>query len=180
MRRPRHRPRPLAATSVPERNAGSGYFDHLHGIALEADVSDRLHVLPPAAPSEMERLAANYDLGLVGETGHTPNRRIALTNKQFTYLLAGVPAVMSDTPAHRAFAAEAGAAACLYRVDDAENLAVALDSLLCDADALAMARATAWRLGRERFNWDIEKAALLDRIASNCSEPGHAMLKEAV
>ena len=62
-----------------------------------------LHFLPPAPPSEMERLAAVHDVGLVGETGHTPNRKIALTNKQFTYLLAGIPLVMSDIPAHRVF-----------------------------------------------------------------------------
>ena len=149
-----------------------GYLDRLHDLAVQEGVLDRLHVLPPAAPSAMELLASNYDLGLVGETGHTLNRRIALTNKQFTYLVAGIPVVMSDIPAHRAFATEAGAAARLYPVDDWANLAVAFDSLLCDAHALAVARATAWRLGRERFNWDLEKASLLERIAGICSAPG--------
>ena len=46
----------------------AGFLDHLRKIASEADALDRLHVLPPAAPSEMVRLAAAYDVGLVGRT----------------------------------------------------------------------------------------------------------------
>ena len=92
----------------------AGFLDHLRKIAGEADALDRLHVLPPAAPSEMERLAAIYDVGLVGETGHTPNRRIALTNKQFTYLMAGIPVVMSDIPAHRDIARAMGRRAVAF------------------------------------------------------------------
>jgi len=144
----------------------AGFLDHLRKIAGEADAVDRLHVLPPAAPSEMERLAAAYDVGLSGEPGHTANNRIALGNKLFSYLLAGIPALISDTPAHRAFAAEAGGAARLYPVDDAVSLAAALDTLLGDPASLAAARNAAWRLGQERVNWDVEQAKLLSCVAA--------------
>ena len=139
----------------------AGFLDRLRVIAGEAGASERLHILPPAAPSEMERLAAAYDVGLVGETGHTPNRRIALTNKQFTYLLAGIPLVMSDIPAHRAFAPAMGGAARLYPVDNPAALAAALDTLLGDPASLAAARNAAWQLGQERFNWDVKQTKLL-------------------
>ena len=115
----------------------------------------------------MARLAASHDVGLVGETGYTLNRQIALTNKQFTYLLAGVPAIMSDVPAHRVFASQSGAAARLYPVDNADALAAALDALLCDAQALAAARAAAFALGQTRFNWDTEKSVFLERVAAS-------------
>ena len=36
-----------------------GFLDRLLTIAAEAGVADRIHILPPAAPSEMERLAAS-------------------------------------------------------------------------------------------------------------------------
>jgi len=160
----------------------SGFAGRLQELAGRAGAADRLHILPPEAPSKMERLAACYDLGLAGETGHTPNRRIALTNKQFTYLLAGVPAVMSDIPAHRAIASEAGLAMRLYRTDDPAALADALDALLLDPATLAKARAAAWRLGRERYNWDLEKSKLLAAVgaaigcpstrAAQCPVPG--------
>jgi glycosyltransferase involved in cell wall biosynthesis len=146
----------------------SGFVERLRTIAVEAGVADRLHILPQALPSEMERLAARYDLGLSAEPGHTPNNRIALGNKLFSYLLAGVPVVMSDVPAHYAFASETGAAGRLYRINDADSLAAALDAILSDAAVLAAARAAAFRLGQTRFNWDVEKAILLGLI-TNCA-----------
>ena len=127
---------------------------------------DRVELLKPEIPSRMIALAARYDAGLVGETGETENRRIALTNKQFTYLLAGVPAVMSDIPAHVRFAAEAREAVLLYRNGDAADLASALDNLFLDPDRLAAARAAAWRLGQEKFNFEAE-AGIVTRLVTN-------------
>ena len=126
---------------------------------------DRLHLLPPAAPDEMERLAAAYDLGLAAETACSRNRLICLTNKLFSFVLAGVPPLMSDTPGQRAFAAEAGLTDLVYPIDDAQQLASLIDRLLGDGEALAAARSKVWRLGRERYNWDLEKATLYDLVA---------------
>ena len=114
----------------------------------------------------MERLAAIHDIGLVGETGHTLNRRIALTNKQFSYLLAGIPTVMSDIPAHRAFAADCAGAAFLYTANDASSLAAALDFLLESPERLAQARAAAFRLAQDRFNWDREQHVATASVAA--------------
>lgn len=137
------------------------YAEALAALAREAGAAERLHLLPLAEPAAMVREAAAFDLGLVGETGATRNRAIALTNKQFTYLLAGVPSVLSDIPAHRAFAAQAPGASVLYAVDDAGDLARALDDLLGDPARLAAARAQAFALGQARFNWEHEQAGLL-------------------
>jgi glycosyltransferase involved in cell wall biosynthesis len=145
----------------------AGLVEHLRNIATAGGAGERLHILPPAAPFEMERLAACYDLGFVGEIGHTESRRVALTNKLFSCLLAGLPVVMSDIPAHRAFAHEAGGAVRLYVADDADSLAAAFDALLGDPAALAVARAAAFHLGQTRFNWEVEKARLLDKVATS-------------
>ncbi|HEV2551863.1 MAG TPA: glycosyltransferase [Stellaceae bacterium] len=142
----------------------SGFLERLRAIAIEAGVVDKLQVLPPAPPGEMEHLAAPYDLGLSGEPGHTPNNRIALGNKLFSYILAGVPIVMSDIPAHSVFASQMGEAGKLYRVNDADSLASALDSILGDMAALARARAAAFDLGQTRLNWNVEKTILLGLI----------------
>jgi glycosyltransferase involved in cell wall biosynthesis len=154
-----------------------GFLVLLRRIAVEAGVANRLHVLPPAPPSEMVRLAAAYDLGLSGETGHTPNNRIALGNKLFTYLLAGLPIVASRIPSHVSFAADAGNAMRLYAVDDADGLAATLDELLEDQRALASARAAAFTLGQTRYNWDVEKCVLLTRIAESLSYGPKASLE---
>lgn len=140
-----------------------GHGETLTKLARDLGIADRVRVLPMAAPEEMVRLAAGYDLGLSLETDVTENRRLCLTNKIFTYLLAGVPVVMSDTPAQRALAPELGAASALVSLADPDGIAVALDRL---ADGLGQARAEALRLGRERYNWEVEQGALLRSVAS--------------
>jgi glycosyltransferase involved in cell wall biosynthesis len=110
-------------------------------------------------------LAAQFDVGLVGETGITPNRRIALVNKLFSYALAGIPALLSDIPAHQAIAAEAGNAVSLYRANDPQSLADAIDRWLIDpGEQLEKARATSYRLGQTLWNWEAEQTALLRRV----------------
>lgn len=142
-----------------------GFGKKLKELAERTGASLRVHLLPPAPPCEMERLAAAHDVGLVGETGRTPNRRIALTNKLFSYALAGVPALISDIPAHREYARDLGPAVRLYPVDDSAALAAVLDELLGgDGQALAQARAQAYALGQVRFNWDQEQAVLLGLV----------------
>jgi glycosyltransferase involved in cell wall biosynthesis len=136
----------------------------LSELAEEVGASGQLHIYPPANPSEMIQLAAEHDLGLVGEIGETPNRRIVLSNKQFIYLLAGVPAVMSDIPSHRAFAAQAPGATAVYAADDPVDLARVLDDLLSDPNRLAAARAEAFRLGQTLFNWEVEQTRLVASV----------------
>src|SRR4029077_14322802 len=108
-------------------------------------------------------LAAPYARGLSLETDVSENRRLCLTNKIFTYLLAGVPVLMSDTPAQRALAPDLGAAAALVSLADPQGIAGALDRCGASLDA---ARAEARRLGRERYNWEVEKGALLGSVAA--------------
>jgi len=147
------------------RGTPAGGFDHsLRTLAGQLGVADRLHLLPPAEPAEMERLAATYDIGLAAETGNTPNRRIALANKIFTYLLAGIPVVMSDISAHRRFAQGRAPAVSLYKVEDPESLACAIDALLQDTTALVQAREAAYRLGQERFNWQSESHKVVNQV----------------
>jgi len=141
------------------------YRQRLFALARAEGVEDRLHLLPPAPPEQMERLAAAYDLGLVAETGGTPNRRIALTNKLFTYALAGIPMLLSDIPPHREVQIEAGETARLFRCEDPDSLAEVLDGwLTAHPDVLASARAAAYRLGQEAWNWEREQGALLGQL----------------
>lgn len=144
----------------------AGFAERLRAIADQAGAAGRLHILSPEAPAEMPRLAAPYDVGLSGEPGHTPNNRVALGNKLFTYLLAGLPTIMSDIPAHRQFACQVGEAARLYAAENPDSLAAVIDALLADPAVFAAARAAAFHLGETRFNWDVERASLLERVSS--------------
>jgi glycosyltransferase involved in cell wall biosynthesis len=141
-----------------------GHGDALLALAREIGIADRIRLLPLAQPQQMARLAADYDLGLSLETEVTESRRLCLTNKIFTYLLAGVPILMSDTPAQRALASDLGAAAAVVSLSDPDGIAAALDHLASTA-TLVSAKEMAAKLGRERYNWDREKGILLDLVA---------------
>jgi len=138
-----------------------GHGSALLAMAKDLGLGDRVRLLPMAAPEEMVRLAAAYDLGLSLETDVSENRQLCLTNKIFTYLLAGVPVVMSDTPAQRQLAPDLSDAAVLVPLADPQAIAAAIDRLAAKLDA---AKAHAVHLGRERYNWDVEKKALLASV----------------
>jgi glycosyltransferase involved in cell wall biosynthesis len=147
-------------------NPSPGYPSQLSALAAKCGVADCVRILPPAPPGEMVRLAAQYDVGIASEPGHTPNNRLALPNKLFTYLLAGVPALASDTSAQSAIAAEMPEAVVVYPQQDAQVLAARMDQLLSSTDTLNAARTAAWQAGHSRFNWDIEQRTLLQVIES--------------
>lgn len=142
-----------------------GHGDALLALAASLGLADRVRLLPMAPPGEMVRLAADYDVGLSLETEVSENRRICLTNKIFTYLLAGIPVVMSDTPAQKLLAADLGPAARLCDLADPAGLAATLDAL-ASPSVLAEASATSWRLGHERYNWEREQNVLLQSVAA--------------
>ena len=141
-----------------------GYEEVLRLIAREAGVEDHIHLLPPDVAAEMERLASEYDIGFVGEPGQSESRRVALTNKIFTYLLAGIAVIASDIPAHLALVPVMGDSMHLFKAEDSQSLADVLDGLLLNPAALKAARKTAWRLGQEQFNWDVERQVLLTAV----------------
>jgi glycosyltransferase involved in cell wall biosynthesis len=143
----------------------AGFEARLMDLASEAGAPGRVHLLPPAEPDRMEALAAAYDAGLCSETGHTASRRLCLTNKLFSFLLAGIPPLLSDTPAQCGFAEEAGLTDLLYSRGDPAALAALLDRLLCDPARLAATRARAWQLGQQRYNWERERGRLMEAIA---------------
>lgn len=141
-----------------------GYEQVLMRIAQESGVEDRIHFLPTAVAAEMERLASEYDIGFVGEPGQSESRRVALTNKIFTYLLAGIAVIASDIPAHLALESTMGDAMHLFKAEDPQSLAAVLDALLLNPATLEASRKTAWRLGQEQFNWDVERQVLLTAV----------------
>lgn len=140
--------------------------ESLMAFAQELGVRDRLTLLPLASPDKMVELAAAYDVGLSLEPGFSENNRRALGNKIFTYLLAGVPVLMSDTPAQRLLAPDLGEAAAVFSLQDSDGMAAQLDRWAFSVDDRQRARATARDRAMTRYNWDLEKQAMLASVAS--------------
>ena len=62
----------------------------------------------PQPPDRMVDLCRDYHVGLALEMPEPPNRAICLTNKAFTYILAGLAVVFTDTPGQRNLAMDLG------------------------------------------------------------------------
>lgn len=148
-----------------------GYVEELRSLAGSQEAASRIHVLDIAAPHDMERLAASFDLGLVAETNQTMNHSICLPNKLFTFLLAGVPPLISDTPGQGTFARENGLEDLVYPIGDGEALARRLDVMVAAPARLAGLRRTCFDLGQSRYNWEIESVKLVDVVARTLGHP---------
>lgn len=156
-----------------------GYGDALRTLAHDLRIDDRFELLPMASPFEMVELARRYDIGLSLETDVSESRRRCLTNKIFTYLLAGRPVLMSDTPAQTALGRELGEAAAVVPLASPDVIAEQLDRWALSPRRLQAAAAAAGRLARSRYNWQVEQRAFLASVAEalghrgKSSEPGY-------
>lgn len=147
------------------RGTGSkDYIRNIQSIAARHGAGSRLHVLPACLPSELEERGMAYDVGLALEIPLTHNRELALSNKLFSYLSSGLAVVLSDTTAQKRIAPELEGAVRLVAAGDPVALAAAVDELVLDRSRLSAMRATAKRLARDRFNWEIEGRVLVDAV----------------
>ncbi|HUF47145.1 MAG TPA: hypothetical protein VMM93_04955 [Vicinamibacterales bacterium] len=141
------------------------FEDTLAGVARTAGL-ERTRIVwhSPSDPGEMVRLAAAWDIGLVTETGETNNSNLAQSNKAYTYLLAGVPILSSDTAGHVELLAEAPGAGWTYPRGDWPALAERFARLAGDRAGRRQAAARAWSWGEVRFNWDVEAQKLVAEV----------------
>lgn len=149
-----------------------GHGKALLALAQRLHVGDRVELLPMASPFDMVDLAGRYDVGLSLETDISESRRLCLTNKIFTYLLAGRPVMMSGTPAQKALAVELGEAAAVISLSDPAAIAAQLDCWALSPGALQKACEAACRLGRTRYNWQVEQGAFLASVERALHERG--------
>jgi len=124
-----------------------------------------LRFLPPVAADELFALAASYDIGMAAEVPHSENRDICLTNKLFTYLLAGNCILASDTKAQHRFMDDNPGIGFLYRNDSPDDLAERLEVLYKDRTCLQRCRLAARALASEKYNWEAEEKIFLNQIA---------------
>jgi hypothetical protein len=133
------------------------YVDDLCRLARAAAPNLEIEICPPAPPEEMIALAEGFDVGLALEQPYVLNRDICLTNKAFTYLLAGLAVIFTDTRGQRALATDLGSAAFSYAPGDVTGLAIGLARWANDRAALGRAKAAAWAAAKRRWHWEHEE-----------------------
>jgi hypothetical protein len=124
----------------------------------------RIIAHPPAPSNTMVKLAAQYDIGLALEPHSSENSQLCLSNKIFTYFLAGCAVIGTATKGQLPFLQSAGHAACTYAAGDVSSLAQRIRFWYENKNCLREARKQAWRLGELKHNWDLEKVEFLSMI----------------
>ncbi len=150
----------------------SGFREELNDLYSSLHIPlNRLVHHAPAPPDEMVRLAAEFDVGLALEQPVSLNRKLCLTNKLFTYMLAGNAIIATATPGQQPVLRTIGPAAISYQHGDIATVAAALKRWHDDREALARARQCSWQWGIDRYNWDMEKKRFLN-IVEQALSPG--------
>lgn len=120
----------------------------------------------PVSPDEMIKVAAEYDIGLATEHPEQKceNRDLALSNKLFTYLLAGNAIIATKTTGQNRLMSDLGSVDFTYMPNDIASLAGQIKKWHGDREALNTIRRNAWDCGTRRYNWDIKKKIFLQII----------------
>ena len=110
---------------------------------------------------DLIRSMAEYDVGLALERPLNRNYSLTVTNKIFSYMLAGLAVAATDTPGQREAMEQASGAGFLYPAGDVKGLRTALEIWIRDREKLRQAQEAAWSTARAGFCWEIEQAKLI-------------------
>lgn len=78
--------------------SGSSYIEGLVALAERTGVGNRVHLAPYVAPEAVVSYIQSADVSIIPLSRAIPNYEIALPNKLFQSVQAGVPVVVSDNP----------------------------------------------------------------------------------
>ena len=144
------------------------YLDSLRRLQAAVAPNLKLVVHDASGPDDMVRLATPYDAGLSCEEPVVVNRRLNLANKIFTYLAAGIPVILSRTPAQAALERDLGEAAFGYECGDVAALARHFEALAVNASLRRCARSAASDAATRRWHWEHpdDRGALLAAVSA--------------
>jgi len=141
------------------------YGMHLQDVAAASGVQPRAIVLhAPAPPDTVIQVAAEFDVGLALEQPDTPNHDLCLSNKLFSYLLAGNAIAATATAGQRPIVESIRKAGFLYAPGDIDALADGLRRWYQNREQLESARQQAWSFVSHPYNWDVEKKKFLELV----------------
>ncbi|PZF80737.1 glycosyltransferase [Jiangella anatolica] len=144
-----------AAALAPLRTVVAGPADP--GYRLDAP---GVEVLPPMSLAEVDRLYQDVGVAVVTLTDTCLNHRLALPNKLFHAVRAGVPVVAANLPELHAVVLRYGLGR-LYQPGDASSLATAVRAVAADYTE----HVEAVRKARSELSWEHDSRVLADVYA---------------
>lgn len=138
--------------------AEGGYAERLGVAARQHGVAARVHLVGPVPPAALLSHTAQADVGISLLSDNCENHRLALPNKLFEYVAAGLPVVVSDLPEAARLVRERGIGFTADPADPA-SVAAALRTALARGSDEDLRRSIA-RAGAE-LSWEREKHRLI-------------------
>lgn len=123
-----------------------------------------IHYAGIILPTDLVNLAATFDVGLALETGFSLNNHLALSNKIFTYLLAGNAILFSETKMQKFFNDKYHAGKS-FKIGDTAALADNIKRYK-DRDELEQQKRHNYKLASESLNWEEESKKLVAVVSS--------------
>ena len=134
----------------------------LHFKPIIKALPGRVHYTGIVDPHSLHVLAAEHDVGLALEQKIPENRNVCLTNKIFTYLLAGNAIIFSETDAQKQFNDEYFLGITFSNAN-VKALANAI-AYYKDQKKLDLQKKHNLQLAATVFNWEVEGQKLLNLI----------------
>lgn len=141
--------------------------DELMAVAEILGVADRLHLLPPVPADDVPAYLAEADVAVHAMLAGIPNHEMALPNKLFEILHAGLPMASSDVRTMSQFVLEHRMGK-VFRSGDPQDLARVVRELLDEPSTDGREARSALV---ERFSWQGQEA-LLAEAYSRAAPPG--------
>lgn len=131
----------------------------LRELIEQMKLSDRVFLVAPVPMSEMVESAVGADMGLMPLNSVLGDPRMAVPNKLFEYMMAGLPLIVPDLPGPRSFVVE-GEMGIFYQSDNYERLAEAITALATDPARLQRMKQYCLDAARQ-YCWDNEGLKLI-------------------
>lgn len=140
---------------------GSGALEEeLRLRVASAGLQDRVTFEPPVPMSEVITAAARSDIGLIPYKPLCLNNELALPNKVFEYLAAGL-AIAGSNLVELERVLDHGRLGAVFDPMSPASIAAAVNRLAADLPALETMRARARAASRDHWTWSAEKERLL-------------------
>jgi glycosyltransferase involved in cell wall biosynthesis len=145
----------LAVVCIPD--ARTRLVAELRALAEEQDVADRVHFVDPVPSDDVVSFLRSADVGLQPMLGGIVNHELALPNKLFEYLHAGLPTVVTDLQELGRFVREHGLGET-FSSGNPVDLAASAQKVLANPDPYR--RASSDPVLRAEYSWDHQAQAL--------------------
>lgn len=132
------------------------YVQQLSELATRLNLREHLEIEPLDSPGRMVRLASEHDVLLGSQPGPELFHQMAIGNKVFTGMMAGLALALTDTIAHRELLARAGGCGFLFSDADEKSLARELEKLLADPGQLRSMKQSSWDWAASEYNWETD------------------------